>query len=94
MSLVIVARWFESARARYSTYTQDKRETGQSYEQYCTDKKYTYFYAEQVVPVIFSLSARHDVTAKIDQITIFPVYFLYWVPMLKADSLIAGCLRL
>ena len=53
MSLVIVARWFESARARYNTVHTHKTNEKLVSLMYSTVKyKYMYSYAEQVVPVI------------------------------------------
>ena len=74
----IVARWFESACARYNTVHTHKTNEKLVSLMYSTVKyKYMYSYAEQVVPVIVFLLARNGVTTNIDQITFFSVYFLY-----------------
>ena len=53
MSLVIVARWFESARARYNTVHTHKTNKKIVNLMYSTVKyKYMYSYAEQVGSVI------------------------------------------
>ena len=95
MSLVIVARCFESARARYNavhTHNTNKKLVSLMYS--TVKIKNMYSYVEQVVPVVvFPVGApRRDGQHRSDNG--FSCAFFVLSSMLKADSLIAGCLRL